>query len=96
MKGNRHLMKKKAHMYRLKCFQRYCEQTTLHGWQYIASENGLYTRFLWIFVVFAASISAVALCLLNLQDYIDANPTTNIEVCRKNTTTMLCSINILL
>ena len=32
-------------------FSTYCQQTSLHGWQYIDSENGLCRKIIWFLII---------------------------------------------
>ena len=40
-------------------FSTYCQQTSLHGWQYIDSENGLSRKIVWFLVVLAFSAASI-------------------------------------
>ena len=41
-------------------FSTYCQQTSLHGWQYIDSENGLCRKIAWFLVILALSAAAIS------------------------------------
>ena len=40
-------------------FSTYCQQTSLHGWQYIDSENGLCRKVVWFLIVLAFSAVSI-------------------------------------
>ena len=41
-------------------FSTYCQQTSLHGWQYIDSENGLGRKIAWFLVILGFSAAAIS------------------------------------
>ena len=40
-------------------FSTYCQQTSLHGWQYIDSETGLVPKIVWFLIVLAFSAISI-------------------------------------
>ena len=40
-------------------FSTYCQQTSLHGWQYIDSENGPSRKIVWFLIVLAFSATSI-------------------------------------
>ena len=40
-------------------FSTYCQQTSLHGWQYIDSENGLSRKIVWFLIVLVFSATSI-------------------------------------
>ena len=40
-------------------FSTYCQQTSLHGWQYIDSENGLCRKVVWFLIVLGFSAVSI-------------------------------------
>ena len=40
-------------------FSTYCQQTSLHGWQYIDSESGLVPKIVWFLIVLAFSAISI-------------------------------------
>ena len=43
----------------LRGFSTYCQQTSLHGWQYIDSETGLGPKIVWFLIVLAFSAISI-------------------------------------
>ena len=43
----------------LRGFSTYCQQTSLHGWQYIDSENGPSRKIVWFLIVLAFSATSI-------------------------------------
>ena len=40
-------------------FSTYCQQTSLHGWQYIDSENGLCRKIIWFLIMLVFSAASI-------------------------------------
>ena len=38
----------------------FCQQTSLHGWQYMDSENGLWRKIAWFLVILGFSAAAIS------------------------------------
>ena len=60
-------------------FTKYCQQTSLHGWQYLASEDSKWKKVIWLFVLLFSFATAISLFMYHLVYYLNANPVTNIE-----------------
>ena len=53
----------------IKRLDEYCQQTSLHGWAYVAKEKGIFKRLLW-FVSMAGFISlAIYFVAKNIKEY---------------------------
>ena len=40
-------------------FSTYCQQTSLHGWQYVDSENGLCRKIIWFLMMLIFSAASI-------------------------------------
>ena len=60
----------------LRGLHKYCQQTTLHGWQYIYTETGVFSKSIWIFVIIVSNILASVTLFYNWSMYMSANTTT--------------------
>ena len=60
----------------LRGLHKYCQQTTLHGWQYIYTETGFFSKSIWIFVIIVSNILASVTLFYNWSMYMSANTTT--------------------
>ena len=40
-------------------FSTYCQQTSLHGWQYVDSENGLCRKIIWFLMMLVFSAASI-------------------------------------
>ena len=60
----------------LRGLYKYCQQTTLHGWQYIDTETGWFLKSIWIFVIgFWTCVASITL-FYNWSMYMNATTTT--------------------
>ena len=57
----------------------YCQQTSLHGWQYVDSESSIICKLIWIIIVISCNITAIGFMVTHFQDFIAATTVTNIE-----------------
>ena len=58
----------------------YCEVTTLHGWQYLASsETKVVFKLFWSVIIFLSYCLATHFILANCKEYLDAKTITTIE-----------------
>ena len=57
----------------------YCQQTSLHGWQYLDSESGCVRKFFWFLIVFASVVASVVFLVLNTMEYMEATTQTTID-----------------
>ena len=57
----------------------YCQQTSLHGWQYVDSESNIICKLIWIIIVVSCNISAIWFMVTHIQEFIAATTITNIE-----------------
>ena len=60
----------------LRGLHKYCQQTTLHGWQYIYTETGGFLKSIWFFVIIVSNIVASLTLYYNWSMYMDATTTT--------------------
>ena len=57
----------------------FCQQTSLHGWQYLQSEIGIVRKVLWFFLIFGHYIAAAYLIWMNYNEFNRATTITTIE-----------------
>ena len=57
----------------------FCQQTSLHGWQYLQSEIGIVRKVLWFFLIFGHYIAAAYLIWMNYEEFNRATTITTIE-----------------
>ena len=60
-------------------FSNYCQQTTLHGWQYIDSEDGWFRKVLWILVVLTVVAASITFMVMNVNEFLKATTVTSIN-----------------
>ena len=57
----------------------FCNQTTLHGWSYVAGEKHISQKILWIVTLTSAYSLAAYLAIKNLNDYMNSTTVTSIN-----------------
>ena len=62
----------------LRGFSCYCQQTSLHGWQYIDSEQGWFRKIFWFIIVFMSVALSVYFLVVNTKAYLKATTVTSI------------------
>ena len=59
-------------------FQRFCQQTSLHGYQYLL-QHGIVSTLLWSFIILCSTVTAIFLFVMNLSAYLNSRPMTTIN-----------------
>ena len=60
-------------------FSLFCQQTTIHGWQYIDSEPGYLKKITWCLIVLICVGSAGFFMIANIDQYMNSTTVTTIE-----------------
>ena len=60
-------------------FSEYCQQTSLHGWQYVQSEKGIFRKLVWSIFLLVSFLLAVALCVRSIHLFLDSTTITTIN-----------------
>ena len=58
--------------------QSYCQQTFLHGYQYLA-HSGLCSRIFWSLIILSSTVIAIGLFVSSLTSYLHSRPMTTIS-----------------
>ena len=53
-------------------FSTFCQQTSLHGWQYIASEKGLCRKIIWFLIILAFSVASISKTKISNESMVQA------------------------
>ena len=54
---------------RLNRVKNYCQQTSLHGWAYVAGEKGFFRKLVWLVAMIGFLILAINFLTLQLKEY---------------------------
>ena len=58
---------------------KYCEQTSLHGWQYLSSEEWYIKKMYWWIVCLSSIVLSALLLTFNLNQYVNSSTVTSID-----------------
>jgi hypothetical protein len=59
-------------------FSNYCQQTTLHGWQYLETEPGLWRKIIWALVILISMVASITFMVMNIGEFVNATTVTSI------------------
>ena len=72
------MMKGKTKFFKRKGLK-YCQQTSLHGWQYIDSEQGLLHMVFWFFIILMSISLSIYFLIINTKAFLKATTVTSID-----------------
>ena len=61
-------------------FEKFCQETSLHGWQYLSLGNRkIWHKAFWLILILSSNILSITVFLKSYNDFMTAKPTTNID-----------------
>lgn len=61
------------------CCEKFCNQTSLHGWQYLSTEPSLWQKLTWFLAILSVTALAIILNVNNVMDFLNMTPVTDIK-----------------
>jgi hypothetical protein len=60
-------------------FSNFCQQTSLHGWQYLDSESKRWRKIIWAIFILASILASVNFLHKAFEEYVNATTVTSID-----------------